>query len=194
MSPQSQHSRTLPTHHFISFSHSVKPAQYSRFTDDSPRTQRPVRHQSPHVSLAYGVHAQHRDPGVAPGGSYLLSRPGFPLAKGSPVPTLVWASLRTSAGFWRRQDTISWTDTVGQPTSSAKAAACCSALSWLMTAAGDSAEPPWKRKQTQDRESRSPSPCSAQRPRGTLDCAPSSTRGSPRTLPEDAHRHLGRQA
>lgn len=41
------------------------------------------------------------------------------------VPTLVWASLRTLAGFWRRQDTISCMDEVGQLISSAKAAACC---------------------------------------------------------------------
>lgn len=31
----------------------------------------------------------------------------------------------------------------GQPTSCAKAAACCCARSGLMTAAGESAEPPW---------------------------------------------------
>ena len=111
------------------------------------------------------------------------------------VPTLVWASLRMLAGSWRRQDTISWTDELGQPTSFAKAAACCRALSGLMTAAGESAEPPWKREQTQRLKSRSsPTPCSAQRPQGCIRALrPSSRCGSPRTLPSSAHRRLGGQ-
>ena len=101
------------------------------------------------------------------------------------VPTLVWASLRTLAGSRRRQDTISWMDEVGQPSSFAKAAACCRALSGLMTTAGESAEPPWKTKQTQGPKSRSPPILrSAQRPQGLIRALhPSSRYGSPRTLP-----------
>lgn len=60
--------------------------------------------------------------------------------------TLVCASLRTRAGSWRRQATISSLVDEGHPTSSARTSAWVCALLLVITDAGEKAEPPWKRK------------------------------------------------
>lgn len=60
--------------------------------------------------------------------------------------TLVCASLRTRAGNWRRQATISPFVDEEHPTSSARTAAWVWALLLVIMDDGEKAEPPWKRK------------------------------------------------